>query len=395
MYPPGPYGTPLPSFRFPVDPPVGGPGDPPLYQVCINKDWVPFIIGALKQLSLQSTWNYASDADLLTVQGRVFDLMSQFALNEPGCNEPTPSKLCLSGTFGDLDYGYRDFGGGICSAVYVGGTGWESCYDSANSQDILYLQRDFSPTQIDSYEFNLSYSGAPRLGVAHVKFYRSGVLQRDDSFTTVLGTVLFLSSSTPVFCDRIEITSSFGTNSVSVPYYATDFKMCYTGVFPLATNDTWTHTFDFTTSDNSWIPWPAAVYSGSDGSYSLGTGFVDGDGQLGGPGNYYRSVLIQRTFTANITRVSFVFDRSAISTNQVHANLFTLITNVDGSHVFASQDVDASQIGTNLTFVWSGVASVTGLTLQVVSSYWDSAGHEAGTDIIRSVTISGYGPDPF
>lgn len=385
----------MPSFPFPVDPPTSRPDDGPLFQVCVNADWLPFIAGSLKQLLLGATWNYATDADLLDIQGRVFDLISKFNQIDAGCQQPVPSQGCFDGNFVNLDYGFTDFGGGICAATWVVTSGWQSCYDAPNSQDILYLQRDFDETQIDSYHFNLSYSGVPRVGVAAVKWYLHGVLQRTDNFVQPLGTVLYLSSTSPVLADRVEITSSFGTNVSSVPYWATDFEMCYSGAFPLFNRDTWTHTLDFAASAWSFAPWAAPVVAGSDGSYSPGTGFVDGDGQLGGAGNYYRSCLIQRMFAANITAVSFKFDRSAISTDQPHANLFTLITNDDGSVVLASQDVDHSSTGTDLVLAWTGVETVAGLTLQVVSSYWDSSGHETGSILIKSVTISGFGPDPF
>lgn len=286
---------PVPSFEFPVDPPSTGPFDEPVFQVCINQDWLPFIAGALKQLLLQSTWNAANDTQVLDIQGRVFNLISAFGQVVPGCAEPTPSKLCLSGTFGDLQYGYSDFGGGICAATYVAGTGWQSCYDAPSQQDILYLQRNFAPTQIDSYEFDFHYSGVPRVGLASVTWKLGGVTQRVDSSTTVLGTTITPQSTTPVTADRLEIVTSFGTNSVSVPYVLDDFKMCYTGVFPLSSDPTWVKVYDFTVSDGGWVS------DGFNGTYVLGSGWEDTLYYDSGGNVTYQAIGIHKDYSPDVS----------------------------------------------------------------------------------------------
>src|SRR5215813_8824209 len=115
MYPPSLFARSRGSFQTPVIPPATQPGADPKQAICINQDWLPFIVGALKQLELQATWDVASDAALLDVQGRVFDLMALFLKDAPGCCITPYDKMCLSGSFTDADYGFVATPGFSCS----------------------------------------------------------------------------------------------------------------------------------------------------------------------------------------------------------------------------------------------------------------------------------------
>jgi hypothetical protein len=158
---------------------------------------------------------------------------------------------------------------------------------------------------------------------------------------------------------------------------------------------TWLHVLDFRTGTNGFVPWTAPLVSGSDGSFSGGTGFVHGDGEVAAVNNWYRSVLIQRLFSARITHVEMRFTRSGMATNQPHTDLFTLICNGDGSVNLETQDFDASSNGTDIALVWDGDYVTNGLILQCVASFYGPASTFAGSATILQVTIGGLGPDPF
>jgi len=57
-WPLSPYAHPVPSFRSPIEPPSGDPdgGDAPVGNVCWNPEYTPYLLGAMSQLLLESTW---------------------------------------------------------------------------------------------------------------------------------------------------------------------------------------------------------------------------------------------------------------------------------------------------------------------------------------------------
>lgn len=396
MYPDSVFNTPISSFQYPVPVPTVDPDDPDtLVQFCLAAEWVAYVAGCLKQLWLQSTWD-TDDPDVLALaQQRAMTLVSMLAQASEGCGLIAPSILCLSGTFADLDYDFVDQGGGVCPSTWVVGTGWESCPDVPNNRDFLAIGRMLTgSTSITSYSFRASVSGMPSTFLCHVNWYQGGILQRTDTTTQLLASEVFMSSSTPVNADevRIDVSRSLGGSQTVI---MDNFEICYLGLFPLAGKDTWRHVIDFTVSDGMFAEWTTFLISGSDGNYSPGTGWQDGDGEVGASNNWFRSVLIQRLFDARITEVTMTFDRSGLSTNQPHTDLFTLITDGTGATNLAVQDFTASQNGTDLTLTWTGDMTTDGLVLQAVSAYFDTAGALTGSVLIKSVTISGIGFDPL
>jgi hypothetical protein len=273
VYPPGEYPTPLPCFPFPVAPPAHQPGDSPTFQVCINVDWLPYIAGALKQLLLESTWVTMSSSDLLNVQGQVFDLIAMFGKVREGCGIIVPDILCLSGTFADLSYGYSDFGGGVCTSTYVPGTGWESCYDAAGTQEFLALQRDFDgPTIVRSYKYSSHWSGPPTIVTGFVKFWLAGVNVHTDNFTVPLATSLDMTGTPAVTADRVEL--EFTYVSAGGPHIiADDFEICYRGTFPLSVG-AWTESIDFTAIDGGFAGYTGG---GTIPTWSPGVGWISTD----------------------------------------------------------------------------------------------------------------------
>lgn len=76
---------------------------------------------------------------------------------------------------------------------------------------------------------------------------------------------------------------------------------------------TWTHTFDFSAETGGWILSPGRPT----GSWSAGSGWVEGDDNDGGSGAFFRRVLIQRNFA------STHIDRVEVLYNYMYGNIAT------------------------------------------------------------------------
>lgn len=78
MWPDSPFARPVSSFQTPVPLVTVDPDEEPDYQVCFRKEWLPYVIGSLQQLLLQTTWK-TNDKDALNlVQARAQLLISMF-----------------------------------------------------------------------------------------------------------------------------------------------------------------------------------------------------------------------------------------------------------------------------------------------------------------------------
>jgi len=73
-----PFAHPTSSFNEPVLPPSVEPDEGEQVQVCFAVGWLPYVLGALSQLLLQSTWQ-GDPADVLLAQGRATNLLGLFA----------------------------------------------------------------------------------------------------------------------------------------------------------------------------------------------------------------------------------------------------------------------------------------------------------------------------
>jgi hypothetical protein len=93
-----PFAPPTGSFPLPVVAPDVDSDEPPLITVCFNAAWLPFIMGALQQLTLQATWQGDADAVLLA-QSRAQLLLANFASTTGGCIEG----VCFDGIVYDPD----------------------------------------------------------------------------------------------------------------------------------------------------------------------------------------------------------------------------------------------------------------------------------------------------
>lgn len=296
--------------------------DEPTRQLCINQDWLPFILGAMKAVSRPETWNDSYDA-ITRAASEVSYLISSLS---DGCGTVVPTKLCLSGTFADSDYGYEDFGGGVCAASWVSGTGWVSCPDTPGSRDYLAVRRTLPTTVIRSYSFTADLGGAPRPFVGNITFRLAGVTQRVDNFTNPLTNLEVMSSSTPVTCDEIEIVTEFSVGP-GASYALTDFSMCYTGAFPLSVSDHWEKVYDFTIDDRGW------VQDGFNGVYVPDVGWQTSTAYDPGGPVTYRGMGIHKDFSPDTTIYEYIAEYTAT----VGSNT----ASIEGRYVYTWHDTAA------------------------------------------------------
>jgi len=278
MYPPSPYAASRGSFQTKVTPPVSHPLDQPLYQLCINKDWLPYIAGALKQLELESTWVVADDNELLTVQGKVFDLISEFGLINEGCGSVAPGMLCISGSFKDDQYGFVPQVGVAPVAVWSAGTGWQGTTNLSTSFDEIHIGRLFDQA---TYIRSASYTwhvDIPHGASYKLTFKSKGTITFTQTFTTGSGGDIVANFTVNQPADEmlidIVVTSGVGAEHLRL----TDWSLCYTGAFPLALPPHPScRLFDFLTNQSTFVVWTERPY----GSWASGTGWSSQPNQIG------------------------------------------------------------------------------------------------------------------
>lgn len=75
----GDFPTPRSSFVQPVIPPGVDPDAGPFVQLTVSYAWLPYVLGALSQLRMRTTWQTASEADLQLAIDRATMLTNQIA----------------------------------------------------------------------------------------------------------------------------------------------------------------------------------------------------------------------------------------------------------------------------------------------------------------------------
>jgi len=341
VYPPGfPFFS-RGSFQTPVDPPTTQPDADPRQAVCVNQDWLPFIAGALKQLELQATWKVADDAALLDVQGRVFDLISKFGRDVPGCCFVPYNKMCLSGSFADSDYGFLASSGFSCDTVWVPGSGWTSCPPSIAAQRIE-VERSFGGvTHINSFQVEGTCTLFAGTLTINITFSKNGTTVATGTAGYVGGGNFNTTFSPNIDCDfvQVEILTSAAIGS-RVVY--TNWEICYTGLYPLSSTvtATWSHTFDFTVDDGGFTTIPIPGETGGSGTWVSGSGWRSDFTAHSGP-NGDQIIFAQKFFPQrriSTLEVFYTLPTSAggskfliIQLGGVQVDYFTL-SSVSGSH---------------------------------------------------------------
>jgi hypothetical protein len=369
----------IPPYRRPVPVVDQDPDTDDQVQVCFNPLWTGYIIGCLKSLLLQATWDTDDPAVLDLVQQRTFTLINLFATATDGCGLTVPGVLCISGTFADIDYGFISNPAADCVSLWLAGVGWKSCVNADDTSE-LWFRRDMNPvgTEITSYQFHL-FTGIGNGFHITVSWYLGGMLQRADTLNVAAGGGDTISSSTPVQADAVTIDAVLNNAGSHAVIACDDWKMCFIGAFPLSNSlsGTFTHTFDFTLNDGGFVP----IVSGGDGL----------DRAVYTPGVGWQSLAVPHS---SPTEEDCRFTRSlAISTR------FTRVQAVY-TNSLALNEADTLNFAASMTPRNAGTDAVcdTGpinLFATVIRNDFYTATIAGGQFTISKMIFSGVGSDPF
>lgn len=94
MFGDNPFAVPISSFQRPVPLVLIDPDDEPNYNVCFRVEWLPYILGSLQQLLLQTTWKTSDPDELQLQQNMVRNLIALFMM---GCPSSTATMPVIDG----------------------------------------------------------------------------------------------------------------------------------------------------------------------------------------------------------------------------------------------------------------------------------------------------------
>jgi len=95
MFPDEEFAPAVPSFPVPVPLPTTDPDADPSFSICINEQWIPYVLGAMQQLVLQATWDTQDTDELNLVQSRAMKLIAMFSEYVMCC--PCPQTRTVDG----------------------------------------------------------------------------------------------------------------------------------------------------------------------------------------------------------------------------------------------------------------------------------------------------------
>lgn len=101
MWPNSPFARPVSSYEAPVGLVLVDPCDNPDLNVSFRHEWLPYILGSLKQLVLQTTWDTSDPDQLWLVQERAMDLLNCFM------NATPPALFAPGGILEDFEMPLR------------------------------------------------------------------------------------------------------------------------------------------------------------------------------------------------------------------------------------------------------------------------------------------------
>lgn len=179
-------------------------------------------------------------------------------------------------------------------------------------------------------------------------------------------------------------------SNIADNYGSISFDVCVTNNM----SATFVHTFDFTLGDGGWAAWTPPIGIGA--VYTPGVGWTNSDFQ-NPSGNYYRSVIIQRSFASRtITQIRMIYDIASRASNQSGINPGeTYIYSGLATGVLQNLNWNSESNGTGKVYEWNGSTALTGMAVQTWSSYNVTSGGYAGSCKISKVVVSGVGTDPF
>lgn len=108
------------SFNIPIDPPTSEPYDSPQHCAFWSAEYTPFILGALQQLALPSTWK-GTDSEKTDAREKMFTLIEQVGIGFE-CTPTEPIKHFVTYDFTQSDFNCVIGPGG---GQYVPGVGFK------------------------------------------------------------------------------------------------------------------------------------------------------------------------------------------------------------------------------------------------------------------------------
>lgn len=442
MFPFSPWASPTGSFQIPVTPPAPAGGSCSTLSVQFPTEWLPFIVGALQQLTLQSTWK-GTKADIQAAQAEAANIIA--SIQAAVCvTEPQPSGgICCGGDDFMASCGcFRQQGDelqmyccGEWTTIFKVGTGTPSagqpqpepnggtqsvCLDLiANMSVPLGINVSTGDTLLLSNLAGTWRDITSLLGIVNCPdgyIYLEGACFADvpsgspDPVPTALhmgiiayidGTAYDVTGVGPVQKDPVLFTVPGGISNKPVFFQANianlanaagNVSFCVDVTNHQA--GTWSKTFDFTANPGGWVAEPASG-SGIAGAWTPGVGWEPTDVFDTG-GNLHRDLQIHIDVTAfNPTNVSYIYDLTLGSFALGSSAVSVIDTQNGGIHNIYSLNAASAVNGTNLGA--GGGASATAQTrVQLILQVADpgNSGPGSGSGVIKSCTITGTGPEP-
>lgn len=431
------FPRPVPSYPQPIDLVTIDPDVEPTVCIQVNESYIPLIIGSLLQLLNQFTWGDATQADIILQQQRVNTLIYLFQI-AGGCPAPCPPTIDGGGDCDDMSQleqfviidgkcrkqircciddpwtTLADLGDVQSPGQPGGGTpqpqpGQTMCYDASfTAANKWWLPVLVSTDDTISIAPGRS-SGSGNDGTDSTLYCPNGAVYSAGNCNTggahpVGGDPL---SGKPHMCFIINIDGTYyqiADLTVTVPSGVSnsqawiqvndstlsDNSGSYFANVCIKNNQagTWTHTFDFTVNDGSWV---ATLNSGQPlATWLASTGWSYQDIISGSFAQ--RIVEINRSFTStNITSIDVEFDltKGTISST---SNLCIGLS-INGTLVVNSP-FSAQSSGANQHFIYAIAAAMTSIDF-VLNASENNSSTSDGSCLITRMVITGTGIDPF
>ena len=430
MFPDSPYAHPVGSFQRPVPVPGVDPDSGQQIAVIFSAAWLPYVVGALKQLVLQSTW-IAEGGALDTVQGQAMTLLYLFSIAQSvpstqyvslGADMPFFREVCEGGqSFLEFESCPGEWTR-LANSNQIGQPGQQSggapqppaggsqCYNLSFAANSLALV----PTTVNSGDQVTLNSASGAGSDDGLHWYcddgsiffagtcsEPGITFGTDPLPSAPHMALLLEIGTTLFQAVVgtPITVPPGVTNAQIALRTNDPNLTlnsgsYAVSVCVQNNATpeWTHTFDFSLESGGFIPQVAGA-SGAQGAWQPGLYWGSTD-TVASDGSNERGMLLHLSFPArDILSISVQYDLTLgaiVAGDQVLAVVLN-----PGAVIEISKDTASVVQGTGVNA--SGSIPVSGgnqIVIQFNSDY-EVGGVRSGVAHLLKLTISGKGTDPF
>lgn len=436
MFPDSPYAVPVGSFPIPQEPPTTDPTQGPFVCWQVNRDWLPFVVGAMQQLLLQTTW-LTDIVSLDVTQARVWSLI--FSLQNSLPCERLSSSWSSGGA--DTDLMIRQDpenpcllqssvdGVNWCTFVDIskctgntsqpgsGGQGRptdgqsnQDCY-TLQANQILLLPFVVYPGDVlqvlsangagndggteawycvDGEQFfagacvgfGHNDSGDPLPSVNHMRL----IYQVGSAYVDAMGGAITVGGTGQQQVTLQVNDSALANNSGS-------YKVCVELTNNQSPTGPWSYTFDFTLSSGGWIK--PLISRDTGGVWTAGQGWQGEAFGVPSALDKGHGVQIARDIpSSSITSISVLFDYTKGSLNDGEQSV--AIGENAYAHLVTWAAPDPANGSGIIKAYTSPQTGITSLNVQVQDAYAvDGSTPTPGTETIRSITVTGTGTNPF